>query len=61
MKNMYIIGTGGFGREAAWCVERINDVSPTWNLKGVIDDNEELWGKQEDGYFVLDGLDYLKR
>lgn len=36
MKNMYIIGTGGFGREAAWCVERINDVSPTWNLKGVI-------------------------
>lgn len=55
MKNLYIIGAGGFGREVAWCVERINDVSPTWDLKGFIDDNEELWGKQEDGYSVLGG------
>lgn len=61
MKDLYIIGAGGFGREVAWCVERINDVSPTWNLKGFIDDNEELWGKQEDGYPILGGLDYLKK
>lgn len=61
MKDLYIIGAGGFGREVAWCVERINDVSPTWNLKGFIDDNEELWGKQEDGYPVVGGLDYLKK
>lgn len=61
MKDLYIIGAGGFGREVAWCVERINDVSPTWNLKGFIDDNEELWGKQEDGCPVLGGLDYLKK
>lgn len=61
MKDLYIIGAGGFGREVAWCVERINDVSPTWNLKGFIDDNEDLWGKLEDGYPVLGGLDYLKK
>lgn len=61
MKDLYIIGSGGFDREVAWCVERINDVSSTWNLIGFIDDNEDLWGKQEDGYLVLGGLDYLKK
>lgn len=60
MKDLYIIGAGGFGREVAWCVGRINDVTPTWNLKGFIDDNEELWGTQEDEYFVLGGCEYLK-
>ena len=39
MKDLYIIGAGGFGREVAWLVERINDVAPIWNLKGFIDDN----------------------
>lgn len=24
MKDLYIIGAGGFGREVAWLVERIN-------------------------------------
>lgn len=61
MKNLYIIGAGGFGREVAWCVERINDVIPTWDLKGFIDDNEKLWGKQEDEYFVRGGCEYLKQ
>lgn len=60
MKDLYIIGAGGFGREVAWCVERINDVTPTWNLKGFIDDNEKLWGTQEDEYFILGGCEYLK-
>jgi hypothetical protein len=35
MKDLYIIGAGGFGREVAWIVERINSIKPTWNLKGV--------------------------
>lgn len=61
MKNLYIIGAGGFGREVAWCVERINDVIPTWDLKGFIDDNEKLWGTQEDEYFVRGGCEYLKQ
>lgn len=37
MKDLYIIGAGGFGREVAWLIERINEVTPTWNLKGLID------------------------
>ncbi len=61
MKNLYIIGSGGFGREVAWCVERINDVTPTWNLKGFIDDNETKWGAKEDEYLVLGDCEYLKQ
>lgn len=61
MKDLYIIGSGGFGREVAWCVERINDVTPTWNLKGFIDDNETKWGAKEDEYLVLGDCEYLKQ
>lgn len=59
MKDLYIIGAGGFGREVAWLVERINAVEPTWNLKGFIDDNETLWGTTEDEYPVLGGSSCL--
>lgn len=53
MKNLIIIGTGGFGREVAWLVERINKVNPTWNLMGFIDDTPEMQGKFVNGYAVL--------
>lgn len=59
MKDLYIIGAGGFGRETAWLVERINKDNLTWNLKGFIDDDPALWGNTEDGYPVLGGCDYL--
>ncbi len=59
MKDLYIIGAGGFGREVAWLVERINSVAPTWNLKGFIDDKDSLWGTMEGGYPVLGGAEYL--
>jgi len=59
MKNLYIIGAGGFGREVAWIVERINSIKPTWNLKGFIDDNETLWGSIEGEYHVLGGCEHL--
>ena len=60
MKDLYIIGAGGFGREVAWLVERINEIEQTWNIKGFIDDNESRWGTKENDYIVLGGCDYLK-
>lgn len=60
MKDIYIIGAGGFGREVCWLIERINAVTPTWNIKGFIDDNELLWGTTEDEYEVVGGCEYLK-
>ena len=60
MKELYIIGAGGFGKEVAWLVERINAITPTWDLKGFIDDNENLWGTMEDEYQVVGGCSYLE-
>lgn len=53
MKDLLIIGASGFGREVAWLVERINEVSPTWNLIGFIDDNEDIHGQMVNGYKVV--------
>ena len=61
LKDLFIIGAGGFGREVAWLVRRINAVTPTWNIKGFIDDNKSLWYTVEDGYNVLGGCGYLKK
>lgn len=61
MKDLYIIGAGGFGREVAWLVERINAVEPTWNLVGFIDDDETKWGTKESDYTILGGCDYLRK
>ncbi|MCC2256050.1 acetyltransferase [Ruminococcus sp. CLA-AA-H200] len=59
MKELYIVGAGGFGREVAWLVERINKCNEEWNLKGFIDDNNELHGKKEGRYQIIAGTDYL--
>lgn len=59
MKDLYIIGAGGFGREVAWLVERINAVNLTWNIKGFIDDNPSILGSIEDGYPVVGDTDFL--
>ena len=53
MKDLIIFGASGFGREVAWAVERINKVSPTWNLIGFMDDNDDIQGKDINGYRVL--------
>lgn len=53
LKDLIIFGAGGFGREVAWAIDRINKVNPTWNLLGFIDDNEEIQGTVIDGNRVL--------
>lgn len=59
MKDIVIIGAGGIGREVAWIIEEINEVTPTWKIVGFVDDNAEMQGKELNGYKVLGGLDIL--
>lgn len=39
MKNLIIVGAGGFGRELLQWVKEINKEEHKWNIKGFIDDN----------------------
>lgn len=60
MKNIVIIGSGGFGREVAWLIEDINKISKQWNLIGFIDENTDNYGKVINGYKVLGGFEFLE-
>ena len=44
-KDIAIYGAGGFGREVACLIRRINEVQPTWNLVGFFDDNPDKKGQ----------------
>ncbi len=59
MKDLILIGAGGFGSEVAWIVERINEVSPQWNLLGFVDDYADKKSKIIDTYSILGTIDDL--
>lgn len=45
MKVIAIYGAGGFGKEVACLIRRINEETPTWNFIGFFDDNQEKKGQ----------------
>jgi sugar O-acyltransferase (sialic acid O-acetyltransferase NeuD family) len=61
MKDIVIIGAGGFGREVAWLINDINEVTPHWNLLGFVDDDPALQGQSVAGYPVLGNLEWLSQ
>lgn len=64
MKDLIIIGAGGFAREASLLVEEINNSSPgknEWNLLGFIDEDHSKWGMELRGYPVLGGWAVLAK
>lgn len=50
MKKIIIIGAGGFGKEVAWTIQRINQRTPTFDLLGFCDDAAE---KQQGLFYGL--------
>ena len=60
MRDLFIVGAGGFGREAIWTVERINSLSqpPQWSIIGYADDDPK-WTKGDnfEGYPILGSVD----
>lgn len=61
MKEIVILGAGGFGREVAWLIEEINKKEKTYNLLGFLDENQEIENKMINGYKVLGNLEFLKK
>ena len=50
MRDLYIVGAGGHGRETLDIVEAINRVAPTWNFKGFVADDpgdEEVLARRD--------------
>lgn len=60
MKKLIIIGAGDFGREVSWVAERMNAVTPTWELLGFVDDTPEKQRTVVDGYPVLGPVSFLE-
>ena len=42
MKDILIYGFGGLGHEVACLIRHINEIEPTWNIVGYIDDGVEV-------------------
>jgi sugar O-acyltransferase (sialic acid O-acetyltransferase NeuD family) len=61
MKDIVIIGAGGFGREVAWLIEDINKEKKEWNIVGFVDDNESIQGKEINDYKVVGNVEWLKQ
>ena len=59
MRELFIVGAGGFGREAVWTVERINKASrqPSWNIIGFADDDPSKASGNFEGYPLLGPVD----
>ena len=62
MKEIAIFGAGGFGREIACLINRINEKQKgTWNLIGFFDDDESLKDAWNEYGKVLGGMDVLNK
>lgn len=61
MKDIIIVGAGGFAREVVSLIEEINEENKEWNLCGYVDDNKEIIGEDLNGYKVIGNLEYLNQ
>nr|WP_300385792.1 acetyltransferase [Clostridium sp.] len=60
LKDIVIVGAGGFGREVAWLIEEINRKDLQWNIIGFIDDDLSKKDILLNGYEVLGDLTYIQ-
>lgn len=58
MKDIAIVGVGGFGREVLTLIQDINKVRPTWNVIGFFDDGHPV-GYESHALKVLGGVSDL--
>lgn len=61
MRDLVIVGAGGFARETAAAAQVVNRVSQTWRLRGFLDDDPALAGTRRAGLPVLGGLATLAK
>lgn len=62
MKEIVILGAGGFGKEVAWLINNINTIRPTWKILGFIENDAKnaLFGTQVYGFEILGNEEWIK-
>ena len=60
-RPLLVIGAGGFGRETLEAVRACNQVRPTWDVVGFLDDDPALQQRHVDGVPVVGRVDDLTR
>jgi sugar O-acyltransferase (sialic acid O-acetyltransferase NeuD family) len=58
MKDLYVYGAGGMGREIFELVGKINEREQRWNIRGYIDDGKT--GLTEEGNMIFGDMSYLE-
>lgn len=56
MKELIIVGAGGFGRELLQWIKDINNIKKIWEIKGFIDDNLNALDKFNLEYSVIGSI-----
>lgn len=56
MKDIVILGSGGFAKEVAFLIDEINENTPIWNLLGFIDEKSDI---QNSKYTIIGNDDWL--
>ena len=59
MQKLVILGAGGLGCGAMEIAEAMNQVEPTWEILGFLDDNADLHGSRVLDYSVIGGKQWL--
>lgn len=53
VRDLVLVGAGGLARETAEAIAAVNEVCPTWRLRGLLDDDPRLLGSCVAGLPVL--------
>jgi len=59
-EKLILFPFGGNTREALLCVREINQMSPAWDVVGIIDDDQSKWNKESQGFKVIGGREKLQ-
>lgn len=60
LQKVVILGAGNFGRETLDVFNAVNKITPTFDVLGFLDDNEQKQGKILNGKPILGGIDWLQ-
>jgi len=59
VKEIVIVGAGGFGKEVLWTLQDCNKVSKKYEILGFVDDDNSLMGKIINNFPVLGDTNWL--